>query len=214
MQGAGCRVPGAKCWVQGAGCRVPGAKCWVPGAGCKVPGANSKVQGAGCRVIVVVLSLLCAAGLGAAQQAPVAMPASELPAGDGANVLKARCLSCHGADLITSQRLTEAGWSRELDKMVRWGASVSDAERTSVVPYLARHFGPRPVGAHDPVAEGEAVFTRACLTCHGADLTEQQRLSPTGWTREVEKMMRWGAQLADADKTALVRYLAARYPAR
>jgi mono/diheme cytochrome c family protein len=205
VQSAECRVPGA---VQGAECTVPGA----------VQGARSRVLGARCRVrraMVVVLALLCAAGFSAAQQAPVATPVgSELPAGEGAAVVKARCLSCHGTDLITSQRLSDAGWSRELDKMVRWGASLSDAERASAVPYLALHFGPKPVGAHSTAHDGEAVFARACLTCHGADLTEQQQLSPAGWTREVEKMMRWGARLAEADKDALVRYLAARYPAR
>jgi mono/diheme cytochrome c family protein len=71
------------------------------------------------------------------------------------------------------------------------------------------------VAAHGAAtAAGEAVFTRACLACHGADLTEQQRLSPTGWTREVEKMVRWGAQVSDAEKVALVQYLASRYPVR
>jgi mono/diheme cytochrome c family protein len=198
-------VLGAGGWVQGAvlgaGCRVQGA---VQSAGCRVPGAQ----------VVVAMCLLCGVGLGATQQAPApTQAASELPAADGAEVVKARCLSCHGTDLITSQRLSEAGWSRELDKMVRWGASLSDAERASAVPYLALHFGPKPVGAHSTAHDGEAVFARACLTCHGADLTEQQRLSPAGWTREVEKMIRWGAQLAEAEKAALVRYLAARYPA-
>jgi mono/diheme cytochrome c family protein len=138
-----------------------------------------------------------------------------LPAGAGVDVLRARCLSCHGADLITSQQLGEAGWGREIDKMVRWGATVPDAERGPLVAYLARHFAPVPVAAHGAAtAAGEAVFTRACLACHGADLTEQQRLSPTGWTREVEKMVRWGAQVSDAEKVALVQYLASRYPVR
>jgi mono/diheme cytochrome c family protein len=166
-------------------------------------------------MVAVAVSLPCAVGLRAAQPAPAPAPAaSELPAGDGADVVKVRCLSCHGTDLITSQRLGEAGWNREVDKMLRWGASVPDAERPQLVAYLARHFAPGPAAAHAAATDGEAVFTRACLTCHGADLTEQQRLSPTAWTREVEKMMRWGAQLADAEKAALVQYLAARYPAR
>jgi cytochrome c5 len=160
----------------------------------------------------IVLSLQCAIGLGAAQAAvPVG---SELPTGDGAEVVRARCLSCHGTDLIVSQRLGEAGWTREVDKMQRWGAVVPDAERPRLVAYLARHFAPRPAAAHAAAADGEAVFNRVCLTCHGADLTEQQRLSPAGWTREVEKMMRWGARLAEAEKAALVQHLAARYPAR
>jgi mono/diheme cytochrome c family protein len=136
-----------------------------------------------------------------------------LPAGDGVRIAQTRCLSCHDADLITSQRLSEAGWGRELDKMVRWGATVPDTERPALVAYLARHFAVAPAVSHDAV-DGEAVFTRACLQCHGADLTEQQRLTPTGWTREVEKMMRWGATISDAEKAALVAFLAARYPNR
>jgi mono/diheme cytochrome c family protein len=180
----------------------------VQGAGCGVLGA---VQGAGCGVLgaALVLSLLCAGELRA--QAPAG---ADLPAGEGEQTLRSRCLSCHGADLITSQRLTDAGWGRELDKMSRWGATLTDPERSALVAYLARHFAPAPAVAHATTASGEAVFTRACLTCHGPDLTEQQRLSPTGWTREVEKMMRWGAQLTDPEKTALVDYLAARFPVR
>jgi mono/diheme cytochrome c family protein len=161
-------------------------------------------------VVVLVVSLLHAGELCAQQVAA----AADLPPGEGEQVLRTRCLSCHGADLITAQRLTDGGWGRELDKMSRWGATLTAAERTALVAYLARYFAPAPAVAHATAAQGEAAFTRACLTCHGADLTEQQRLSPTGWTREVEKMMRWGAKLTDAEKTALVDYLAARFPVR
>jgi len=183
--------------VQGAGVQGAGVQ------GCR----GARVLSAGCWVLSALLSATLVA------QVPSGGGA-ELPVGEGAQVLRARCLSCHGADLITSQQLGEAGWGREIDKMVRWGATVADTERGPLVTYLARHFGPVPVASHAAAAAGEAVFTRACLACHGADLTEQQRLSPTGWTREVEKMMRWGAQVSDAEKAALVEYLASRYPVR
>lgn len=106
--------------------------------------------------------------------------------------------------------------------MVRWGARVTDAEKAPLVAYLAAHFGVRPAAVVTAAtaagtsasAAGEAVFTRSCLTCHGRDLTEGQRLTTTGWTREVEKMMRWGAQVDEADKAALVAWLAATYPVR
>jgi len=138
-----------------------------------------------------------------------------LPASAGVEVVEARCLGCHGADLIVSQRLSEAGWGREVDKMVRWGARVSDVERAAMVPYLSRHFAATPAAVPaGEAAGGEATFTRACLSCHGRDLTEQQRLSPAGWTREVEKMMRWGAVVSDAEKAPLVSYLADRYGVR
>jgi len=156
----------------------------------------------------VLGAVLSAAGgmLGAAAQQP------GLPEGTGATVVRARCLGCHDADLIMSQRLTAAAWGREIDKMTRWGARVQDSEREPLVAYLAEHAGPAPVAAHTPTEQGEAIFTRACLACHGADLVEPQRLSHAGWTREVDKMIRWGARVSDSEKAALVDYLAGRHP--
>jgi cytochrome c5 len=151
--------------------------------------------------------------------------AQQLPSGAGADVLNRRCVSCHEADIITSQKLTLTGWTRSVDKMVRWGASITPDERETLQPYLARHFAPRPVASHpdlsvagglgaEALAKGAATFKRVCLTCHEADIIEQQKLTPTGWTRSVEKMMRWGAQVGDAEKPPLVDYLAARYGPR
>jgi mono/diheme cytochrome c family protein len=174
----------------------------VLGAAGVVLGAESGVRGAEFGVHSATSS---------AQAGPPAPPA--LPEGTGVEVVRSRCLGCHGADLIVSQKLTEAGWGREVDKMVRWGAAVTDAERAPLTAYLARHFA-SGAGSRPSAVQGEAVFKRACLSCHGSDLVEQQRLSPIGWTREVEKMMRWGAQVAEAEKGALVEHLASRYPVR
>ena len=38
--------------------------------------------------------------------------------------------------------VAEFGWTREIDKMIRWGAAISDAEKEPLVDYLASHFGP------------------------------------------------------------------------
>jgi hypothetical protein len=64
---------------------------------------------------------------------PRAIAARQDVAAEGAHVLRCGCLSCHGEDLIASQTLNEIGWGREVDKMVRWGAVVSDTERTALV---------------------------------------------------------------------------------
>ena len=141
--------------------------------------------------------------------------AQELPPGPGREVVAARCLTCHEADLISQQRLSRAAWGRSVDKMVRWGATVETGEREPMLDYLAAQFAPNPVASHIvATASSEMLYKRACLTCHEDDLIESQRLSRAGWVREVEKMMRWGAQVAEADKDALVSYLAARYPPR
>jgi cytochrome c5 len=143
-----------------------------------------------------------------------AVAAQPLPAGAGLDVLNKRCLICHEADVIASQKLSLVGWTRSVDKMVRWGAPITPAEREVLQPYLAMHFTPRPVASHGPTDAGAAVFKRACLTCHDADIVEQQKLTLRGWTGSVEKMMRWGAAVRDADKQPLVDYLASRFPPR
>jgi nitrate reductase cytochrome c-type subunit len=139
-------------------------------------------------------------------------------------VLKSRCLSCHESDIITSQKLSLTGWTRSVDKMVRWGAAITPEERDVLQPYLAQHFAPLrqgyggqaplPVAAHVSTQAGAATYKKICLTCHEADIIEQQRLTPTGWTRSVEKMMRWGAAVGDADKQPLIDYLAERFGPR
>jgi cytochrome c5 len=140
--------------------------------------------------------------------------AQQLPAGAGLDVLNKRCISCHETDIITSQKLSLTGWTRSVDKMVRWGATITPEEREVLQPYLAQQFAPRPVAAHRSTDTVPATYRRVCLGCHETDIIEQQKLTPTGWTRSVEKMMRWGAAVSDAEKQPLVDYLASRFGPR
>jgi cytochrome c5 len=147
--------------------------------------------------------------------------AQTLPDGAGKEVVQARCLTCHEADLIVEQRLTRTGWERSVDKMVRWGAVVGADQREPLVTYLAAHFRPKTVAAHTPGGTevppstvGESAYKRACLTCHEADIVEQQRLTRAGWVRSVDKMVRWGAVVPEAERDPLADYLAARFPPR
>lgn len=155
-------------------------------------------------------ALLCALALAAAA---IPAAAQELPEGPGREVLTAACLGCHHDDMIRQQRLSKAAWEREIDKMVGWGAHVDAGRRATLAEYLATHFGLVPAVSHDPaaVAAGETVFQRACLSCHGREMVEQQQLPEAAWTREVTKMMGWGARVPEADKAALVAFLTARH---
>lgn len=136
-----------------------------------------------------------------------------LPATAGVEVAQAKCLGCHEADLIVSQRLSQAGWDREITKMERWGATLGADERAALLGYLAREFGRRPPVVVDArlARAGEAVFTAACRMCHDDDLSAQQRLTAAGWGREVDKMVRWGAKVSADDKPALVAYLTSKW---
>ncbi len=137
-----------------------------------------------------------------------------LPPGPGADVLKDRCVICHESDIITSQKLSLTGWTNSINKMVRWGSQITPEERAVLQPYLAQHFAPKPVVSHASADAAEAAYKRVCLTCHDADMIEQQRLTPAGWTRSVEKMMRWGAAVSDAEKQPLIDHLASRFGPR
>lgn len=66
----------------------------------------------------------------------------QLPAGKGKAQVEAACYTCHAADLMAQQRLTEKQWTATVEKMMRWGAAVSDNDKPVVIAYLAKHFGP------------------------------------------------------------------------
>jgi hypothetical protein len=73
-----------------------------------------------------------------APAAPQAAAAGDHP---GRPVLEARCLACHDTRLIEQQRLRAPAWEREVNKMIGWGADVPDAEKQSLIEYLAMRFG-------------------------------------------------------------------------
>jgi len=139
--------------------------------------------------------------------------AQQMPDGPGAAIVKSRCVVCHESDIITSQPLSLTGWTNSINKMVRWGSQITAEERDVLQPYLAAHFGPKLAASHAADA-GPAIYQRACQVCHDAGIIEQQHLSKTGWTNSVNKMIRWGAAVPDADKDALIDYLASRFGSR
>jgi cytochrome c5 len=65
-----------------------------------------------------------------------------LPAGSGKALVEASCLSCHSADMLVQQRLTEKQWTAAVDKMIRWGSVVKESDKPAIVEYLAKNFSP------------------------------------------------------------------------
>src|SRR5258708_26861540 len=92
-----------------------------------------------CRLRIVFVGLTIFAGsLGYGQSASP----SELP--DGAMQAKATtaCTECHEARIIVQQRLSKAAWTKEVDKMIKWGALVDAADRDALIDYLSVNFSP------------------------------------------------------------------------
>lgn len=179
------------------------------------PGRAARSRRAGVLLVLVVASTAAiltdrvpSSPVAAAGRAFNAQAANDLPPGEGAAIVRARCVACHGSELIAQQRLDREGWSRELDKMVGWGATVEATEREVLVRYLARVFG---AGARSTVTDDAAPLLRArCSACHDTTLIAQQRLDVGGWSRELDKMIGWGATLTEAEKAELASLLGRR----
>jgi hypothetical protein len=67
------------------------------------------------------------------------------------------------------------------------------------------------VNAELPTGAMQAKATTACTECHEARIILQQRLSKAAWTKEVDKMTKWGALVDPADHDALIDYLNANF---
>jgi DMSO/TMAO reductase YedYZ molybdopterin-dependent catalytic subunit len=51
----------------------------------------------------------------------------------------------------------------------------------------------------------------ACLPCHAEEMVAGQKLTKGQWEREVDKMVRWGAQVKPEDREALIDFLASHF---
>jgi hypothetical protein len=104
-------------------------------------------------VIVVVLIALSSPALMPAQNS--AKLNEELPAGVMQQKATTACLECHEARIIVQQRLSKAVWTKEVDKMAKWGAVVDANDRDALIDYLSGNFGPEqpeysaPRSAHE-----------------------------------------------------------------
>jgi mono/diheme cytochrome c family protein len=76
------------------------------------------------------------------QKAAPASVTADLPAGPMQAKATTACLECHEARIILQQRLSRAAWTKEVDKMTKWGAVVDGADRDALIDYLSSNFSP------------------------------------------------------------------------
>ena len=79
------------------------------------------------------------------------------PVEAGRKIEQSACTPCHSLRLIDSQRLSIAAWEKEVNKMVGWGAAVSD--RQTLIDYLSSQYSdakpvPNPPLSANGVAAG------------------------------------------------------------
>jgi hypothetical protein len=82
-------------------------------------------------------------GLNALGQKPASVKTTEdLPPGPMQAKATTACTECHEARIIVQQRLSKAAWSKEVDKMVKWGAVVHAGDHDALIDYLSENFSP------------------------------------------------------------------------
>lgn len=117
------RIAGRRAWSRrGAGGGCPHIGLWV-------------------LATVIVLTTLCAFAA-SGQKITSAKAVEDLPAGAMQAKATTACLECHEARIILQQRLGKAAWSREVDKMIKWGAVVDASDRDGLIDYLSTNFPP------------------------------------------------------------------------
>jgi mono/diheme cytochrome c family protein len=90
-----------------------------------------------------ILALAAALPFMAMAQKPVpANLTADLPAGPLQAKATTACLECHEARIILQQRLSKTAWTKEVDKMTKWGAVVDPADRDAIIDYLSSNFSP------------------------------------------------------------------------
>jgi hypothetical protein len=80
--------------------------------------------------------LLCGLSWALAQQGP------RLPDGAIQSKVVTACTECHESRIILQQRLSKAAWTKEVDKMVKWGAVIDAKDRDAIIDYLSTNFPP------------------------------------------------------------------------
>jgi hypothetical protein len=97
------------------------------------------------RKLGLVLVLMGSASLPRAvhaQKSGTPKPTADLPAGAMQAKATTACTECHEARIILQQRLSKAAWTKEVDKMTKWGAVVDPADRDALIDYLSTNFNP------------------------------------------------------------------------
>jgi quinoprotein glucose dehydrogenase len=95
----------------------------------------------------VIAAIVCTAGLSVA---------AELPEGAGKAEINKLCTRCHSADMATSLRQNQAGWSETITKMVNLGAQGGEDDLHKILTYLVKNYGPTTTST-GPTAPGDAV---------------------------------------------------------
>ncbi|SRR5579872_866419 len=92
--------------------------------------------------VLLPLALVAALSFTAPAQQQAAKMTEDLPPGAMQAKATTACTECHEARIVLQQRLSKATWTKEVDKMIKWGAVVDAADHDALIDYLSTNFSP------------------------------------------------------------------------
>jgi competence protein ComEA len=149
--------------------------------------------------------------------AGVSAQAQALPDGPGKDTLGSVCSTCHGIDIITSQKRSKVAWKGTVSEMKSKGAIATDQEFEVLVEYLSKNFGQEdaaPASAAPAVmveGPGKAVILRVCTTCHQPDHFTKYHHTPDEW-QVILARMGARANASKEDMDTILAYMNTNYP--
>lgn len=82
-------------------------------------------------IVFISLSMIMAAC------SPATFSAAQGSSVDGKALMEAKCSTCHSADRVKNENMTQSEWSNVVLRMVGHGLEVSDVEKEIIITYLA-----------------------------------------------------------------------------
>jgi glucose dehydrogenase len=73
---------------------------------------------------------------------PVHATESQLPEGDGRDLVEKVCSNCHSVGVMTNLHRNRSQWTQTVQRMAQNGASATDEQFDLIIDYLTRNFGP------------------------------------------------------------------------
>ena len=142
--------------------------------------------------LVTGLVLLLGIAAGTAAQEDEKHTIEPAQARRAVTLIHARCAVCHTTDLIVQQRLPPDRWQVTVEKMIHWGADLSQDEADDLLQFVTARYHPgapdhlpsieeelaltAPAGGPSTASDGPLVgvsargaeiFARNCQACHG-----------------------------------------------
>lgn len=131
-----------------------------------------------------------------------------LPEGEGRDLLAERCVTCHAIGTAVAKRASRDVWAETVERMISvHGAPISNADRVTIVDYLAEHFGESAIAD-----AGQQMVAEQCYRCHGDGMWRDLDTDRAGWVSAIYRMVGRGGVWTEDQINLMADYLAETFP--